>query len=199
MWHWHKNGGFSTRMVFICIYYVYASCVQYGKCLKPQLPYMSSELLGNRFGLKGKSSWERKNRYPMFPSPTLGPRTTSSPALCRSTAIFWVSLLGFIVTTFRLAFSGFVLLCMISAIHGFLVADLKEECICVKFCCKFGKTASGTWVYCYDQTAVPSVEKHVISTFEKESSQVEHHGHVGDLVCLCGNFASIVCPSWPRH
>lgn len=78
---------------------------------------------------------------------------------------------------------------MVSAICNFIMADLKEQCICIKFCMKLGKNASETqemtpWfiVTTQDLTAVLSLKKPVTSTSEESKvSQVTHEEKVDFL------------------
>jgi hypothetical protein len=65
------------------------------------------------------------------------------------------------------------------------MADLKEQCICVKFCFKLGKTASETHEIL--KTAFDDIAMGRTQTFEwfclfkRGESSVEHEEHVGDL------------------
>jgi hypothetical protein len=64
-----------------------------------------------------------------------------SSARCHSIAIFSVSLLSFAAITLSIASLWCLLLCVLSSSHDFLMADLKQQPVCVKFCFELSKTA----------------------------------------------------------
>jgi hypothetical protein len=59
------------------------------------------------------------------------------------------------------------------------MADLKEQCTCMKFCFKLGKTLLETHESI--KTAFSANANVLSMSKESEASQVEHQEHVGDL------------------
>jgi hypothetical protein len=59
------------------------------------------------------------------------------------------------------------------------MADLKEQCLCLKFCFIFGKTASETHEML--KTAFGDMADVISTSEESEASQVKHQERVGDL------------------